>query len=139
MVLVIIGLMSSAVVMTFPKNPPASRAVSDALVKQLNHTAQESLMSGAPAAFGLSKTRYSFFGYNGTDWTEASSQKWPESLTLSLSKDGEDIKLTDTAVPLVIFEPTGTSSVFTLTLSDFNGRYVLASKGDGRVTLGSGS
>lgn len=139
MVLVIIGLMSSAVVMTFPKDPPPSRAVSDALVKRLNQTAQDSLLSGSPAAFGLSKTSFSFYSYNGSEWAEASSQKWPQGLTFTLRKAGEDIKLGDSSVPLIIFEPTGVSSVFTLTLSDFDGRYVLSSNGDGRVTLGDGS
>jgi len=37
------------------------------------------------------------------------------------------VTLTDKLVPLIIFEPTGNSTVFSLTLSDFDGRYVLLS------------
>lgn len=139
MVLVIIGLMSSAVVMTLPKDPPASRAVSDTLLKQFNQAAQESILSGAPAAFGASKSQYSFYSYDGFEWRVSSQRDWHDALSIELRKDGEDVKLTDTAVPLIIFEPTGNSSIYTLTLSDFNGRFVLSSKGDGRVILESGS
>jgi len=139
MVLVIIGLMSSAVVMTFPKDPPASRAISEQLVTRLNQSAQNSLLSAAPSAFGISKSAYSFFSYDGTEWIAATSKDWPKELTLELRKEGSAVKLADDPVPLILFEPTGTSSVFTLTISDFDGRYVLSSKGDGRVTLESGS
>jgi len=45
LVLVIIGLMSSAVVMTLPKDPPASRALSDILLKEFNRNAQDSLLA----------------------------------------------------------------------------------------------
>jgi len=139
MVLVIIGLMSSAVIMTMPKDPPASREVSDALVNRLNQLAQDSLLSGQPAAFGMSKSNLSFYRYDGEDWAAGETQNWPSDLTVSLSKDGEEVKLTDEAVPLILFEPIGSSSVFTLTLSDFDGRYRLSSRGDGRVVLESGS
>lgn len=137
--LVIIGLMTSAVVMTLPKAPPASRAVSETLLKRLNQTAQESLLSGRPAAFGLSKSSLTLYTYDGEDWTAVQSKSWPDVLTVSLRQDGEDVKLAEKPVPLILFEPTGNSSVFTLTLSDFDGRYTLSSNGDGRVVLGRGS
>lgn len=137
--LVIIGLMSSAVIMSLPKDPPASRAVSEGLLKRFNQTAQTSLLSGETAGFGTSKTALVLYGYDGTDWTVADTVSWPDDLRVSLEKDGQDIKLTDDTQPLIIFEPTGSSSVFTLTLSDVEGRYVLSSKGDGRVLLESGS
>ena len=139
LVLVIIGLMSSAVVMSLPKDPPASQAVSEGLLKRFNQTAQTSLLSGETAAFGASKTALVMYGYDGTDWIVADTVNWPDDLRVSLQKDGQDIKLTQDTPPLIIFEPTGSSSVFTLTLSDFEGRYVLSSKGDGRVLLESGS
>ena len=87
----------------------------------------------------MSKSNLTFYSYDGEDWTSGHTQDWPDELTFSLSKDGEEVKLTDESIPLILFEPTGSSSVFTLTLSDFNGRYQLSSAGDGRVILGSGS
>lgn len=137
--LVIIGLMSSAVVMTLPKAPPASSSVSEGLLKQFNQTAQTSLLSGRPAAFGLSKAYYAFYDYSASEWTSLGPQKWPDALSVEMNKDGESVKFTEKVAPLIIFEPTGSSSVFSLTLSDFDGRYTLSSNGDGRVTLESGS
>lgn len=137
--LVIIGLMSSAVVMSLPKDPPASRAVSEGLLKRFNQTAQNSLLSGETAAFGASKKALVSFAYDGADWIASDSLSWPDGLRINLEKDGQDVKLTDEALPLIIFEPTGNSSVFTLTVSDFDGLYILSSQGDGRVLLESGS
>lgn len=139
LVLVIIGLMSSAVVMSLPKDPPASRSVSEGLLKRFNQAAQTGLLSGETRAFGASKTALVSYSYDGTDWIAADRLNWPDNLRVSLEKDGQDIKLTGETQPLIVFEPTGSSSVFTLTLSDFEGRYVLSSKGDGRVLLESGS
>lgn len=139
LVLVIIGLMSSAVVMSLPKDTATSRAVSEGLLKRFNQTAQTSLLSGETAAFGASKTALIMYGYDGTDWITADTMSWPDDLNVRLEKDGQNIKLTEDTQPLIIFEPTGSSSIFTLTLSDFEGRYVLSSKGDGRVLLENGS
>lgn len=138
MVLVIVGLMSSAVVMTLPKDPAASRTLSETLIKRLNKTAQESLLAAKPAAFGASKTAYALYDYDGIDWNVKTEKAWPDAVTISLHKDGEEVKLSETLTPLIVFEPTGSSSVFTLTLSDFDGRYVLSSIGDGRVVMESG-
>jgi len=139
LVLVIIGLMSSAVVMTLPKDPPASRALSDTLLKEFNRNAQDSLLSARSAAFGVSKSSYAFYDYDGAEWISKGAQSWPNALQVHLIKEGEAVTLTDKLVPLIIFEPTGNSTVFSLTLSDFDGRYVLLSNGDGRVTIGSDS
>lgn len=137
MVLFIIGLISGAVVMTLPKEPPAAKQMAEGLTQQLNMAAQESLLSGAPFALGVSEIGYSFLTYNGTEWVNTASQDWADGLTAQLTKDGEPIKLTEAALPHILFEPTGSSSVFALSLSSFEASYSLSSLGDGRVTLAS--
>lgn len=87
LVLAIIGLMSSAVIMSLPKDPPASRAVSEGLLKRFNQAAQTSLLSGETLAFGASKTALVSYGYDGTDWIAADSLRWPDDLRISLEKE----------------------------------------------------
>jgi len=95
LVLVIIGLMSSAVVMTLPKDPPASRALSDTLLKEFNRNAQDSLLSARSAAFGVSKSSYAFYDYDGAEWISKDAQSWPDALQIHLIKEGEAVTLTD--------------------------------------------
>jgi type II secretory pathway pseudopilin PulG len=139
MVLVVIGLMSSAVVISLPKDPPKSRAMSEALHTQFNQAAQESLLSATPVAFGANAERYAFYKYDGLTWMAAPAQDWPKDIKIALNVDGDDVKFAETLSPLVVFEPTGDSSVFTLNLSDFDGRYTISSMGNGRIIFESGS
>lgn len=131
----IIGLVSSAVVMNLPKDPPAAKQMAEGLTRQLNIAAQESLLSGTPFALGVSERGYSLLTYDGTDWVTTDSREWADDLEAKLTKNGESIKLTEEPLPHILFEPTGVSSVFALSLSNFEASYSLLSLGDGRVAL----
>ncbi len=125
--------------MNLPRAAPQAKALSAQLIKQLNNTAQQSLISGSPTGFGLSKQGYGFYNYDGENWVLRSSENWPDDITPDVTVDSESLKLSAELLPLVIFEPTGGSSVFTLSLKTFNAEYNFSSIGDGRVVLESKS
>ncbi len=134
-VLVIIGLMASAVVMTLPREKPAIYAQSEALVTVLNGAAQNSLITGRPHALAMSKTAFAIYDFQDGEWLEVKSLPRPDGVKAELRKNNLAIKLTDDLVPVAVFEPTGLATPFELVLSDFDREEILVSSGDGRVTL----
>ena len=135
-VMVIIGLMTSAVVLTMPQNKPAVNIYADNLVRDLNGAAQSSLLTGKVAALGLSEKSYAIYAYEGEEWVPKRTGDWPEGVFVTFEKDKTKLKLTEDLVPLAIFEPTGQSTLFELTLRNHDKALRLSSKGDGRVVIG---
>lgn len=136
-VLVIIGLMSSAVILTLPQNKPAIDTQSETLLRGVNVMAQSSLISGTPSALGLSENQYAFMEYIDGEWEAPVSIDFTNGVRAVLQKDGADIKLSDDIQPLIMFEANGLSTPFSLTLSDSENTATLRSVGDGRVMRGS--
>lgn len=134
-VLVIIGLMSSAVVLTMPRTKPAEEVLSQSLLAELNIAAQDSLITGRSVAVGFSNEGYGFFGFEEEQWVLARNMNWPELIDVSLTKNGRNIDLTDELFPIVVFEPTGLSPSFQLNLTGAERAMCLESHGDGRVAL----
>lgn len=137
--MVIIGLMSSAVVMTMASDPPQSRSFAEQMSQDLNQAAQESILSGEPFALGLSRAQYALMRYEEEGWRAGVSRPWGEDMEAALRAAGEPKPLTDKLLPLIMFEPTGVSQIFELTLSGEDGSYILSSQGSGRVVMRQGS
>ena len=134
-VLVIIGLMTSAVVMTLPREKPAIDAQAQTLTSSLNAASQSSLVTGRPFAFGLSKDQFAVFEFEDGEWVQRQLMDRPDALSVDLRKNDIRIKLSEEIVPVVVFEPTGLSTPFSLTLTQGRRTEVLSSTGDGRVIL----
>ena len=132
-VLVIIGLMASAVVLTLPRDKPAIDTQSQSLTSLMNAASQASLVTGRPHAFGLSKDRYAVFEFMEGEWVQRQTLDRPDALTVELRKNDIRIKLEDEIVPIVVFEPTGLSTSFELILTQDRRTETLTSSGDGRV------
>ena len=138
-VLLIIGLMSSAVILTLPEDKPEIESFAETLVGDLNSAAQESLLSGRPTGLGLSEDTYAILSFNDGEWQTVKELDWPERAYAKFSKDEVNIDLPEDLTPVAIFEPIGQATVFKLTVEKDNNAFQLESKGDGRVTLGVGS
>ena len=137
-VMVIIGLMTSAVVLTLPKDKAVVNAYAEDLVRNINGAAQASLLSGKMAALGVSEKAYAIYAYEDEAWVPKRTADWPEGVFVTFEKDETKLKLTEDIVPLAWFEPTGQSTVFDLTLRNHDKVLRLSSQGDGRVVLGGG-
>ncbi len=131
----IIGLISSVIILTRPPDKPAVQIHAEALVRSVNVAAQDSLLSGKPAALAISGDGYQLLTYANGAWEPLSAATDWEPIRARLTKDGAEIKLTRKRVPLAVFEPTGQSTIFSLTLSGEDDIYVLQSGGDGRLTM----
>ena len=134
-VLVIIGLISSAVIFTRPPDKSAVQRHAEHLVRDMNAAAQDSLFSGKPAALAMSEDAYQLLTYSGGQWLPLSDETELDHIKPVLTKDGAKIKLTRKLVPIAVFEPTGQSSIFSLELSGETNDFILQSAGDGRVTM----
>jgi hypothetical protein len=138
-VLVIIGLMSSAVILTLPENKSQLELQSTALLRDVNIMAQSSLISGVPTALGLSKDGYAIMRFENGEWASKPGTEFANGIQPEFSGEVSEIKLSDKVLPLVLFEPNGLSTPFTLTLSDGQSVSVFESIGDGRVIRSGGS
>lgn len=135
-VMVIIGLMTSAVVLTLPKDKAVVNAYAEDLVRDLNGAAQASLLSGKMAALGVSEKAYAIYAYEDEAWVPKRTGDWPDGVFVTFEKDAAKLKLNEEIVPLALFEPTGQSTIFDLTLRNHDKELRLSSAGDGRVVLG---
>lgn len=137
-VLLIIGLMSSAVILTLPKDKPDIERFAEALVSDLNGAAQASLLTGRPTALGLSEDTYAILMFEQGEWKTAKEQVWPDRIFTTFSRDNVEFDLPEDLTPLAIFEPIGQATAFTLSLEKDAYRFRLGSNGDGRVVLEPG-
>ncbi len=137
MVLLIIGVMSTAVLLTIPDKKPKAQDFTETLVRNLNLAAQTSLLSGQPAAFGLTRDGYVIYAYKDEAWAQDDVQSWPDNVSIRFEKDNRRLELPRKALPVIIFEPTGQSDVFRLTLRHGDQNFDLHSAGDGRIKIGA--
>jgi type II secretion system protein H len=134
-VLVIIGLLTGLVVVTLPSTRSETEIQAQTLVRQLNALSQDGLISGEIRGFGLSKTGYALYRYDGEQFISAAAADWPNTVEPALKRNNVIIKLPEDLSPQILFEPTQISTPFVLDLSGPKARFELQSKGDGRVIL----
>ncbi len=132
-VLVIIGLMSSAVILTMPTAKSSAEVQANDLVRQLNGLAEEGLLSNRITAMGVSHDGYALFRFKAGAWEVVKQTDWPDDLVVTLKMEESPIKLPAASTPLLVFEPTGISTSFVLILAGPEQSYRLESHGDGRV------
>ena len=134
-VLLIVGLMSSVVVLSIPKPKSPLDEQAARLNSELNALAQDGLISGSVNAAGFSKDGYSLYTFENSEWTERASAEWQDSYRLTFTRGSVKLDLPKETDPIVMFQPTGLSTPFELTMSDRNIKYALKTEGDGRVEL----
>lgn len=134
--LAIMSLMLGAVVMVIPKDPAPIVLQAKKLTAQINHGVQDGILSNQITALSLSSEGFAFGALSGDGFSGGALTPWADYTTVGLTRDGQSLDLPEgDAVPLFIFEPTGNASVFTLALTGESERFVITSKGDGRVSL----
>jgi len=134
-VLVLIGLMSSVVILSMPQPKSALEEQAHLLTGHLNALAQDGLISGSVNAAGFSKDGYALYSFENSEWTERVSGEWQGSYRMSFTRASAKLDLPKKADPIIMFQPTGLSTPFELTLSDGDMKYALTTTGDGRVEL----
>ena len=134
-VLVIIALMSSAVVLTLPGNKTTTLTFAEAMTRELNAVSQNGMISGHPTAVGLSEDGYALLAFENGNWVEHRGSEWPEGVIVQFDRSEQRIELGEDIIPLVVFNPTGSSTVFRLGLRDFTDDINIESDGDGRVKM----
>lgn len=133
--LAIIALVSAMIIITAPTGKPPVVALSDTLVSALNRAAQTSIITGEPQAFGASKTAHALYRFSDGRWIAQTQESWPKAITAVLEREKRVLALSDEVVPLIVFEPTGLSTPFTLSLSSEGTIMQLGSTGNGQVRL----
>jgi len=85
-VLVVIGLMSSVVILSMPT--PKSNLEKQAILLsgQLNALAQDGLISGTVNAAGFSKEGYALYSFENSEWTQRASGEWDDNYRLSFTR-----------------------------------------------------
>lgn len=134
-VLFVMALTTSVVILSVepPKSPLEKQA--QLLTGQLNALAQDGLISGSVTAAGFSEDGYALYSFENSEWAERASGEWQDSYRLSFSRANKKLDMPKETDPIIMFQPTGLSTPFELSLSDRDAKYTLASAGDGRVEL----
>lgn len=134
-VLFILALTTSVAMLSI--NPPkaAIEKQAEQLTFELNALAQDGLISGSVTAAGFSKEGYTLYSFENSEWAERMSGEWQDSYRLTLTRASARLDMPKTTEPLVLFQPTGLSTPFELTLSDRETKFSLTTEGDGRVEL----
>ena len=134
-VLVVIGLMSSVVILSVPQPKSGLDKQAARLTNELNALVQDGLISGRVTAAGFSEDGYALYIFEDSKWTERISSEWSEDYRLILSRASKRLDMPKTTEPIILFQPTGLSTSFEFTLSDDETKYALKTAGDGRIEL----
>jgi len=134
-VLVIISLMTGVVILSAPRNKPLVEQAGGQMLQQLVRASENSIVTGKPQGFGLYEDAYLFYEFSNGEWQAMAETEWPDDIIVSFFKDDIEIELPKEPVPLVIFEPIGLSTEFSLWLESNDQTLIFTSTGDGRVSL----
>lgn len=132
--LVIISLMTAAVVLTLGGEDDPAELASEQFLVRVNNAAERSVITGVPAALGVSKTGYALFNFANGEWTITGEDDFPDDVRVSFTKDKTQIKLPDEPTPIAVFEPTGLGPDFALVMQSPARRFEMVTHGNGRVT-----
>ena len=133
-VLVIIGVMSAAVVLSLNVTGPDEENAADKFVFRINQVAKDSIYSGKPNALSLSEEGLHLMSFSKNEWAIVHGVTLPERFKATLEIDDEVIRdLPEEPAPLILFEPTGEITDFTLSI---DGGLSLFRADDGTIKLG---
>ena len=134
-VLAILAITTSVVILSIPPTVMPIEKQANRLHLEINALAQDGLISGAVTAAGFSKDGYALYAFENSEWTQKASGEWQDNYRLTLTRVTTKLDIPKTTEPIILFQPTGLSTPFELTLSDRETRYALKTAGDGRVDL----
>jgi len=134
-VLVIIGLVTSVAILTMPTPKSGIEIQANKLTAELNALSQDGLISGRVNAVGFSKDGYTLYSYRDGQWEERLSDDWDDGYRLQYTRNETAVDIPKTITPGILFQPTGLSTPFELTLSSRDITYAIKTEGNGRVEL----
>lgn len=134
-VLVVISLISALVILSIPTPKTSLDKQAELMVGTFNKMAQESIITGRVSAVGLDRDGYALFEFADDEWQEIISDDWDDNYRLKYKRAGADLDLPKEMQPSILFQPTGLSTPFELSLSDKDMAYTLLGEGNGRVVL----
>jgi general secretion pathway protein H len=144
-VLVIMGLLSSAVVLTMPVGGGSLRDDARALAAKAQLAAQESIITGAPTGLLVTPEGYAFYRLQAGQWTEWTGERafqrkvFRPGVVADLRRTGNaaprsaapKVKIT----PSVVFDPTGVVAPFSVSLVEKSETYVISNNDRGEVAV----
>ena len=134
-VLLIIALMTSVVLVSSRQKPSEIEAQGRQILQQFDMLSQDTIVSGQPRAFGLTSDGYVFYEYAENEWRVSSETEWPEDATIQFFREDIEIDLPPEPIPMILFEPLGLSTPFSLEIAGDEGTLILSGEGDGRVFM----
>jgi len=135
-VLIIISLMTGVVILSLPRQKQVVELQSTFIAEQFDVASQNAIISGKAQAFGPWEEGYAFYEFVNNEWTVLSDNEWPEDLGVKFYQDDIEVDLPDEdPVPVVVFEPMGLSTPFSLWLEGDEQTIVFTGKGDGKVSM----
>jgi len=135
-VLVIIGLMSAAVVLSMRPPENAERTFREDFVLRLNQTVKESIYTGRVNALSVSERGLHLMMYADREWQVTREFPFEDIASMQLHIDNERVELPDEVAPLILFEPTGEVTNFQLIVRGFDEDISLFNSPDGSILLG---
>jgi len=134
--LVIIGLMSAAVVLSLKAPNNSQNEFRDSLVLTLNQAVKDSVYTGRVNALSVSEDGVQIMTYREGAWSVTQDFPSIRRARAQLEIESETVELPETASPLILFEPTGEITDFTLRLRDSDIDINLFSAPDGSIRIG---
>jgi len=132
-VLFIIGLMSAAIVLSFPESKSDLEVQAEHLTVRLNAMAQDSLVTGKVSAVGINQEGYALYHYAEGEWESFRSEDWADDFRITLERDDVKLELPEEITPGILFYPTAQSHAFEISITDGGTEHMIMSLGDNRV------
>ncbi len=143
-VLLIIGLLSGAVIMTRPTPKAPEIIQAEAISVALGQAMQTAIITGQPRGFGLDEAGYGFYLFEDGQWIETlQTAQWGPDIDVSFTLEGRTIDLPkersegaeDGRIVQVLLEPIGQMSHFSLTLNGADTQRIITSDGSGEIVV----
>lgn len=136
-VLVIIGVMSAVVVLSLTPPRPAAQDRADQFVLRVNQLAKEAIYSGRPNALSISEEGLHLMQFANGRWTALQAIPFEGRIKTVLEIEDERVRdIPEEPSPLILFEPTGEVTDFSLTVSGTGLDLRLFRADDGTIQLG---
>jgi len=134
-VLIIIGLMSAAVVLSM-RGPDTGEDFAGDFVLRVNQFAKESIYTGQVNALSISEDGLHLMSYVNRDWITRHEVPFEGKVDARLLIEDETVDIPEAPAPLILFEPTGEVTDFELTVDSFGLPLSLFRSDDGSIQLG---
>jgi general secretion pathway protein H len=146
-VVLIMGLLAGAVVFTAPGAGGKLRDDARKLAARTTLIGQESIVSGLPMGMKLTHEGYVFFRMESGIWEEMIGEKiflrhsWPQDVVVQIGQVENQVTRTPSVAtpvpetPNVIFDPTGISTPFVVSLSMGEETYVVSKNEKGDIVV----